>query len=319
MRVAVTGGAGYIGAHVVDLLVARGDEVVVLDDLSTGVRERVGTADFVGVDLAATFDPESLATHLAGADAVIHFTAKKRVDESVARPAWYFHQNITSLANVLAAAAAADATKFIFSSSAAVYGAVDGRPVPETTPAHPVNPYGETKLAGEWLVADAAASMGLQASSLRYFNVAGAARPQLGDTAALNIIPIVMQHARAHQAPVIFGDDYPTPDGTCVRDYIHVTDLARAHLAALDGLAGRPEPHRTYNVGTGTGHSVREVVDAVRRHAPDMPAAQIAPRRRGDPASVVADPTRIQRELGWSADHSLADIVDSAWQAIAAG
>ena len=203
---------------------------------------------------------------------------------------------------MLLAMADAKVDQLVFSSSAAVYGDAAGEPLPETSQTVPVSPYGETKLVGEWLVADGARSQGLKAMSLRYFNVAGAGSPELGDPAVLNLVPMVFERLDAGESPRIFGDDYPTDDGTCIRDYIHVADLAVAHVAALDALAAQTDAgHRVYNVGTGAGTSVREMVDLILEVSGSSLTPEVLPRRPGDPASVTADPRKINEELGWKA------------------
>ncbi len=316
MTVLVTGGAGYIGSHVVRLLRERGDDVVIVDDLSTGVAGRVGGIPLVQVDLAGSEAAEALDTVFRDYDihAVVHFAARKQVGESVARPAWYFQQNIGSLATVLEAMQRARVTTLVFSSSAAVYGMSEGATLDESTPTKPINPYGETKLVGEWLVADAVTAQGLRAASLRYFNVAGAGWPELGDTAALNLVPMVFDKLDAGEAPLIFGDDYDTPDGTCVRDYVHVLDLAEAHLATLDSLRDGGPRHHVFNVGTGVGASVREMVSAILAASGHTIQPEVRPRRPGDPATVVADATLITTSVGWKAQRGLTEIVASAWE-----
>ncbi|GAB7004268.1 UDP-glucose 4-epimerase GalE [Nocardioides sp. AN3] len=323
MSVLVTGGAGYIGAHVVRRLVGRGDAVVIVDDLSTGVASRVAGVAMAQVDLAAIGSTETLTALMRDhdVDAVVHLAAKKQVGESVALPTYYFRQNVGGLVNLLDAMHAADARQLVFSSSAAVYGnptqACEG-PVDETVPPGPISPYGETKLVGEWLCRDAEHAWGLRWCALRYFNVVGAGADDLGDCAAQNLVPLVFDTIDRSEPPTVFGDDYPTPDGTGVRDYVHVIDLADSHLAALDWLrhAGAADgPLPIFNVGTGRGSSVREVLAAI-ADATGLPVeAQVSDRRVGDPASLVADVRRIERELGWRSRHTLSQAVASAWAA----
>lgn len=316
MRVLVTGGAGYIGSHVVRQLRERGDVVSVVDDLVTGDIRRIPDVPLVRADLSDTASVEVLTEALSGVSAVMHFAGRKRVDESVRRPAWYHQQNVGGMANLLLAMETAGVETMVFSSSAAVYGASEGDSIPETASTEPINPYGQTKLIGERMLADVARARPFRSASLRYFNVAGAGLPELGDTAVLNLVPMVFERLDAGEAPVLFGDDYPTADGTCVRDYIHVADLASAHLAALDALAADgARGDRAYNIGTGEGSSVREMVSMILEIADSDIEPVVAPRRAGDPAVVVADPARARAELGWSATHDLRDIVASAWEA----
>lgn len=317
----VTGGAGYIGAHVVRLLLERGEDVVVVDDLSTGRADRIGGATLVELDVAAGDAQQRLELVMREreVDGVIHFAARKQVGESVQRPAWYYQQNITGLANVVAAMEAVGANRLIFSSSAAVYGMPDVDLLTEETATRPINPYGETKLVGEWLIADAERAWGLRSASLRYFNVAGAGWPELGDPAILNLVPMVLDRLARGQRPTIFGNDYPTPDGTCVRDYIHVLDLAHAHLAALDYLERDERPASVFNVGTGQGASVAEVVAEIGRVSGLDVTADLAERRAGDPPRLVASADRIGEALGWTAQQGLPEIIASAWEAWQAG
>ncbi len=317
MTVLVTGGAGYIGAHIVAALIERGKSVVVVDDLSTGVAERTASVPLEVVDLASAASADAVADVMSryDVDRVIHLAARKRVDESIERPTYYYRQNVDGLVNVLQAMHTAAVTNLVFSSSAAVYGESSGDRVTESSPTSPVNPYGETKLVGEWLVKDAVVSQGLKVRSLRYFNVAGAASNVLADRAVLNLIPMVFERIDAGLPPRIFGDDYPTADGTCVRDFVHVKDLADAHLAVLDDLDARDTvPHGVFNVGTGRGVSVREVVDEIARVTGVALPAEILDRRSGDPAAVVADASRIRETLGWRAQLGLREMVESAWQ-----
>lgn len=313
----VTGGAGYIGAHVVEVLQGSGHSCVVVDDLSTPLPSFRPGADFVRIDLAAEGAAAALGEAMTshGVDAVIHLAARKRVDESVLRPAWYLQQNVVGLAHLLEAMEDAEVTRLVFSSTAAVYGEVDGA-VDETHPTVPINPYGRSKRIGEQLIEDAARAWGLSAASLRYFNVGGASRPDLGDSAAHNLIPLVLSALGKGEAPVIFGDDYPTPDGTCVRDFVHVADVADAHIAALEALGA--SGHGVYNIGTGRGTSVREIVElAVEVSGADIEPV-VRPRRAGDPASVVAVVDRIATELGWRARRDVAEVVESTWRALRA-
>lgn len=317
MTVLVTGGAGYIGAHVVRLLHDAGREVVVADDLSTGRAARAGGAPLVRVDVADATAPTVLADAMRahGVGAVVHLAGRKRVDESIERPAWYFEQNITGLAHVLGAMELAGVSRLVFSSSAAVYGSTTGPSVREDDPTAPVNPYGETKLAGEWLVRAAARRGPLRAVSLRYFNVAGAGWPDLGDPTVQNLVTRVLDRLTRGERPDVFGTDYPTPDGTCVRDFVHVLDLARAHLSALDHLVTTPRSEMVLNVGTGTGASVREVLAGLGR-VTGLPAEAVERgRRAGDPAAVVACVDKIRAELGWRAEADLEETLRSAWGA----
>ena len=297
MSILVAGGAGYIGAHVVRLLLERGDRVIVVDDLSYGTPDRVEGAELVQLDVASgeAVDVLTDVMEQRGVTAVIHFAARKQVGESVARPGWYYQQNVGGLANMLLAMERARVEQMIFSSSASVYGMPPVEVVPEDIDCRPINPYGETKLIGEWMMAD------------------------LGDMATLNLIPMVLDRLSRGQAPKIFGTDYPTPDGTCIRDYIHVRDLAVAHIAALDYLAGGGTmAEHVFNVGTGRGSSVREVVSKVIASTGLNIEPEELDRRAGDPPQLIGDAERIGRVLGWKADHDLDDIVTSAftsWQA----
>ncbi|WP_019358595.1 UDP-glucose 4-epimerase GalE [Streptomyces sp. AA1529] len=316
----ITGGAGYIGAHVARALTAAGERVVALDDLSTGLAGRLPAE--VPLVRGPVSDRRLLERTLAehGVRGVIHLAARKQVGESVERPLTYYEENLHGLVTLLGAAVEAGVRSFVFSSSAAVYGMPDVDLVTEQTPTVPMNPYGETKLAGEWLVRATGRAHGLSTACLRYFNVAGAARPELSDTGVFNIVPMFFDALTRGEPPRIFGDDYPTPDGTCVRDYIHVQDLAEAHVAAARATAGDgPRPggggDLTLNVGTGSGVSVREMADLVAEVTGGRgPAPRVVPRRPGDPARVVASAERIREELGWEPRHGVRDMVASAWE-----
>lgn len=319
MSVLVTGGAGYIGASVVRLLRDRGDTVVV-DDLSTGAAARVGDTPLVQLDLAVDDAVEKLTAvmHEYAVESVVHIAAKKQVGESAERPAWYYSQNVGGMANLLMAMEAGGVEKMMFSSSAATYGLPDvpaGTLLDEEVPCRPISPYGETKLICEWMCRDAAAAWGLRWAGLRYFNVAGAGWPDLGDPAVLNLIPIALRALTTGEQPRVFGADYETPDGTCVRDYVHILDLARAHLTTLDYLERNDRPHTVFNVGTGTGASVREVLDQIHVTTGYQVDAPVVDRRPGDPAMLVADVNRIDEALGWRSSKTLAEMVESAWLA----
>ncbi|WP_371662067.1 UDP-glucose 4-epimerase GalE [Streptomyces sp. NBC_00280] len=314
----ITGGAGYIGAHVVRAMTEAGVRTVVYDDLSTGIAERV--PDGVPLVVGSTLDGERVARALRDHEVtgVVHLAAKKQVGESVDRPLHYYRENVEGLRVLLDAVTAARVPSFVFSSSAAVYGmpsaARDGDLVTEDTPCAPMSPYGETKLAGEWLVRATGRATGLSTASLRYFNVAGAAAPELADVGVFNIIPMIFERLTAGEPPRVFGDDYPTPDGTCVRDYIHVTDLAEAHVATARALEATPGRELTLNIGRGEGVSVREMIDRVNAVTGRTLPPVVAPRRPGDPARVVASADRIAAELGWKAKHDVQDMITSAWE-----
>ncbi|GII98499.1 UDP-galactose 4-epimerase [Sediminihabitans luteus] len=317
MTILVTGGAGYIGAHVVRLLQERGDDVVVVDDLSTGRAERVEGATLVEVDVSAPEAVEVLERVMRerAVTAVVHFAGRKQVGESVERPAWYYQQNVGGFTNLVTAMESAGVDRLVFSSSATLYGNQASAILDEKLHTETLNPYGETKLAGEWLGRAASRAWGLRFVALRYFNVAGAGWPELGDPAILNLVPMVLDRLERGERPKIFGDDYPTADGTCVRDYVHVLDLAHAHLAALDHLGEDDRPFDVFNVGTGTGSSVREVIEAVGRASGLDVTADVVERRPGDPARLVASVERIEQVLGWRASYALDEIVASAWEA----
>ncbi|HEY8720525.1 UDP-glucose 4-epimerase GalE [Pengzhenrongella sp.] len=317
MTVLVTGGAGYIGAHVVKLIRDAGGDALVVDDFSTGLAARVPGATIVRMDLSVPDSVERLSVVLREHDvrSVIHLAAKKRVDESMALPAFYFRQNISGLANVLLAMQATNVDRLVFSSSAAVYGSPATYEVTEDAPLSPENPYGQTKLVGEWLVRDAVRAWGLRAVSLRYFNVAGAGSPELGDPLVMNLVTMLLQGRSLGQQPKVFGGDYPTRDGSCVRDFVHVRDVARAHLASLDYLSRPQRPWDVFNVGTGTGSTVLEVTRELAAVSGWNVEPEICPRRPGDPASVVASVDRIAETMAWRAENALPDILSSAWTA----
>ncbi|MEU8955813.1 UDP-glucose 4-epimerase GalE [Streptomyces sp. NPDC048518] len=311
----ITGGAGYIGAHVVRAMTEAGERAVVYDDLSTGVAERV--PDGVPLVVGSVLDEERLTRTFAehAVTGIVHLAGKKQVGESVERPLHYYRENVEGLRALLDAAVASGVAHVVFSSSASVYGMPDVDLVTEETPCLPMSPYGETKLAGEWLVAAAGRAHGLATASLRYFNVAGAAAPELADTGVFNLVPMVFEKLTDGEAPRIFGADYPTPDGTCVRDYIHVVDLAEAHVATARALASAaPGTALTLNIGRGEGVSVREMTDLINEVTGYDTPAEVTARRPGDPARVVASADRIATELGWAAKRDVREMVGSAWE-----
>jgi UDP-glucose 4-epimerase len=315
VRVLVTGGAGYIGSVVAAQLVAAGHEVTVLDDLSTGYADAAppGAAFIKGTlrDCAA----EVLAD---GTEAVVHLAARSLVGESVAEPAKYWSANLGGTIALLEAMREIGVRTIVFSSTAAVYGEPERTPITETDPARPTNPYGATKLAVDTTLAEFARLHGFGAISLRYFNVAGAHRAGDGTWFGerhhpeTHLIPNVLASVAAGRRVQVFGDDYPTPDGTCIRDYIHVTDVADAHLLALQ--ACRPGQHRVYNLGDGTGFSVRQVIDVCAEVTGTGIGVEVTARRPGDPAVLVASSARIQAELGWRPDRDLRAMAVDAWE-----
>jgi UDP-glucose 4-epimerase len=311
MRVLVTGGAGYIGSVIVARLAARGHHVVVYDDLSRGHAAAVPA----GVPLVRGDVRDAAAVRAAledgGCEAVVHMAALAEVAESVAEPHRYHSVNVDGTAAVIAAAAAAGVGRLVFSSTAAVYGAPDRTPIEEDDPLVPANPYGETKLAGERLLKQARVRGELAVSALRYFNACGA-EGGLGEDhdPESHLVPLALRAARDGSVIKVFGDDYPTPDGTCVRDYVHVADLADAHIAALEAL---PDVQGSFNLGTGAGESVRAVLDAVERVTGLPLHRETAARRAGDPPVLVASNRRAAERLGWRPRRSLGDAVADAW------
>lgn len=312
MRWLVTGGAGYIGAHVARAMLDSGHEIVVLDDLSTGLADRVDTrADFVQGSL---LDGAALTRALKDVSGVVHIAAKKQVGESMAQPLYYYRQNVAALLALLEGCASADVQQLVFSSSCSVYGMPDVDRVIESTPLRPISPYGESKLTGEQMISAYARASEMRAVSLRYFNVAGAGAPELGDPEVFHLIPLIFQAMQRGEPVKVFGADYPTPDGSCIRDYVHVADVADAHLRAaqalLEGYCGG-----TFNVGCGQGSSVFDVIKVVADVTGREVRHQVVDRRPGDPARVVAAVDLVERELGFTTSRDLQQMVESAWQA----
>ena len=312
MKLLVTGGAGYIGSVVARQLLDRGDEVTVLDDLSRGHRGAIPQgAGHVPVDL---LDPGAVNAALAdGYDGVLHFAALALVAESVAHPERYHRTNTVGTLNLLDAMRAAGVKRLVFSSTCATYGEPETVPMTEDIPADPVNAYGASKLANDRMIRDECRAHGLGAVSLRYFNVAGASG-DLGEDhePETHLIPLVLRAAAGTADHVkVFGTDYPTQDGTAVRDYIHVEDLGEAHLLALD--ATEPGRHVIYNLGTGHGYSVRQVIEAARRVTGREIPARDEGRRPGDPAALVAASDKVRAELGWEPSKGLEEMIADAW------
>lgn len=309
----LTGGAGYIGAHVVRALGRAGMDVVVLDDLSTGIHTFV--PDDVALIEASILDTAAVHRALTENDVqgVIHLAGLKYAGISVDEPLDYYHVNIDGTRSVLAAMVEAGVDRIVFSSSASVYGTPDVDLVTETTPTSPENPYGESKLVGEWLIRDVARANGMYHTSLRYFNVVGSGGDSLYDVNPYGLLPAVMRSLSEGKTPVVHGTDYPTRDGTAERDYVHVVDLAEAHVAAARRLSEGEELSPAYNLGRGEGATVLEILELVKQFSGiDMEPEQ-GPRRAGDPARIVAAPALAAKELGWTARLGYPEIVQSAW------
>ena len=310
MHLLVTGGAGYIGSVVTRMLLAEGHDVVVLDDLSTGHADTVpDRAELVVADIREA----ARLTAARSFDGVLHFAAKSLVGESMTDPARYWSTNVDGTRALLEAIRGQPAPRLVFSSTAATYGEPGTVPITEDAPCRPTNPYGASKLATDLMIRDYALAYGFAAVSLRYFNVAGASHGA-GERhqPETHLIPNVLAVAAGRRDAVeVFGDDYATPDGTCIRDYVHVEDLTRAHLLALAGA--RPGEHRVYNLGSSDGYSVRDVIATAEQVTGRAVAARLARRRPGDPARLIASSARIGRELGWQPEHGLTRIVTDAW------
>jgi len=311
----VTGGAGYIGSHVVAALREADMNPVVLDDLSSGYERFV--PDDVPFIRATLLDRDTLEHTLREHDVtgVIHLAGFKYAGVSVQRPLHTYTQNVTGTAALLDAMLTTHVHNLVFSSSAATYGTTDVDLVTEDTPTHPESPYGESKLIGEWLIADVARAHDLRHTSLRYFNVVGSGSNHLYDTSPHNLFPLVFDALAHGRTPRINGDDYPTPDGTCVRDYVHVADLALSHVAAARKLAAGKHLEPVYNLGSGDGVSVRQIMDTIRDVTGIDFTPDVHPRRPGDPARIVASGELAARDLDWKMRNTLHDMVSSAWSA----
>ena len=315
-KILVVGGAGFIGSHMVKMLGQRGCQVTTLDDLSSGHRDAVLVGDLVQGDMADRALLDGVLSR--GFDAVMHFASFIEVGASVQHPALYYQNNVVKTLALLDAMRAHGVQRFIFSSTAATFGEPQYTPMDEQHPQHPVNPYGRTKLMVEQVLADYALAYGLRSVSLRYFNAAGAdPEGQLGERhePETHLIPLALQVAAGRRPHLqVFGRDYDTPDGTCVRDYVHVQDLCAAHWLALQSLMGGAGSQQ-YNLGSGRGFSVQEVIDTVQRVTGRPLAVMDQPRRLGDPARLVADPALAQRVLGWQAQFTDLDtIIAHAWR-----
>lgn len=311
----VTGGAGYIGSHVVRAFEEAGLPAVVIDDLSSGHRDfvRPDTPFVEGTILDTDLVARICKDHAV--EGVVHLAGFKYAGVSVQRPLHTYTQNVTGTVNLLDAMAQCGVENMVFSSSAATFGTPDVDIVTEDTGTFPESPYGESKLIGEWLIRDQAVATGLRHTSLRYFNVVGSGADDLYDSSPHNLFPVIFEALLAGRTPQINGDDYDTPDGTCVRDYVHVTDLAVAHVVAARRLAAGDSLEPVYNLGSGSGSSVRQIMDTVREVTGIDFTPAIGARRQGDPARIVASGELASRDLDWAMRHDLRDMVASAWRA----
>jgi len=311
MKVLVTGGAGYIGAHVSELLQENGYSVRIFDDFSNGLDKRV--KNFKDIFNGDITDREAVLKSMNGMNAVIHLAAKKAVGESVSNPLKYYTNNVGGTMNVLAAMSLKKVNKLVFSSSAAVYSPSEKDAIEESDPTDPLSPYGATKLLSEQLISKVGQAEGFSTISLRYFNVVGSKKVEFGDNSRDNLVPKVFAAFKEGKSPEIYGADYPTKDGTCIRDYIHVQDLAEAHLVALKQLDTKVDG--VYNVGSGTGYSVKEIFDQLEESMAVKLNPVISARRPGDSPKLIASIKKIEKDLGWRPKATLKEMIDSAWAA----
>jgi UDP-glucose 4-epimerase len=312
-KILVVGGAGYIGAHVAYLIQENGYEVRIYDDFSNGLKSRI-EGKFSDVVIGDVLDRQALISACEGIDAAIHLAAKKAVGESVDNPLKYYENNVGGTLNLLAAMSLKGVKKIVFSSTAAVYAPSEKLSITESDLAEPLSPYGQTKLLSEKLISAVAKAENLSAISLRYFNVVGALIDEFADNSKDNLVPKVFAALKAGKNPEIYGNDYPTKDGSCIRDYIHISDLAEAHLVALEKVLAT-KVDEVYNVGSGTGYSVTEMINQIAESIGKAITPTLSPRRPGDTAQLIASIVKIERDLGWKPERSLKEMIDSAWQA----
>ena len=312
-KVLVTGGAGYIGANLCKVLLDNGFEVRVFDDFSNGLESRLQGMN-LEIQKGNILDREALTKAVSGVDSVIHLAAKKSVEESVQEPLKYYENNFSGTLNLMAAMASAGVKKIVFSSTAVVYASGGLGALSEGDRKEPLSPYAHSKLLSEEVLSLALKSEGISSISLRYFNVVGAGGAGLGDNARDNLAPKTFAALRAKKAPEIYGDDYSTRDGTCIRDYIHVVDLAESHLMALKALDTQSMA-QAFNVGSGSGYTVKEVMAQIKKSSEIEFTPNLLERRAGDPESLVANINEIKEKLGWQPRFSLKEMIDSAWQA----
>ena len=312
-KILVVGGAGYIGAHVAYLLQENGYGVRIYDDFSNGLKSRI-EGKFSDAVIGDVLDRQALINACEGIDAVILLAAKKAVGESVVNPLKYYENNVGGTLNLLAAMSLKGVKKIVFSSTAAVYAPSEKLSISESDLTEPLSPYGQTKLLSEKLISAVAKAEDLSSISLRYFNVVGALRDEFADNSKDNLVPKVFAALKAGKNPEIYGSDYPTKDGSCIRDYIHVSDLAKAHLVALEKVFAT-KVDEVYNVGSGSGYSVTEMINQIAESIGKAITPTLSPRRPGDTAQLIASIAKIERDLGWKPERSLKEMIDSAWQA----